>query len=69
MQIASGDISVTYAAPAGTTLVCTSPLHVGCIASVTVTYHYAPTTSLTTTLIGPITMTATSKMPIERVFP
>jgi Flp pilus assembly protein TadG len=69
MQIASGDISVTYAAPAGTTLACTSLLHVGCIASVTVTYHYAPTTSLTTTLIGPITMTATSKMPIERVFP
>lgn len=69
MRINSGDISITYAAPSGTTLECTSVIHVGCIASVSVTYYYTPATSLTTSLIGPITMTATSKMPVERVFP
>lgn len=69
MQIASGDISVTYAAPAGTTLVCTSPLHVGCIASVTVTYNYSVATPFVNKLIGPMTMSQTSQMPVERVFP
>jgi len=69
MKINSGDISVTYTAPSGTTLDCTTVVHVGCIAAVTVTYRYTPATALTTTLIGPITMTATSKMPVERVFP
>jgi hypothetical protein len=69
MKINSGDITVTYTAPSGTTLECTSVVNVGCIAVVSVTYHYTPATSLTTTLIGPITMTAVSKMPVERVFP
>lgn len=69
MGINSGDITVTYTAPSGTTLDCTAKVHVGCIATVSVTYHYTPATSLTTTLIGPITMTAVSKMPVERVFP
>jgi len=64
------DISVSYAAPPGVTLTCTTgSLNVGCIATVTVVTHYVPITPVAGSLIGPITFTSTSSMPIERLFP
>jgi Flp pilus assembly protein TadG len=69
LSIQSGDISVTYTAPSGTTLQCSGTLHIGCIATVTVVYHYTPATAIASTLIHSITMSTTSQMPIERVFP
>jgi Flp pilus assembly protein TadG len=69
LNINSGDVSVAYSAPSGTTLDCSVTLHVGCIAAVTVVYQYTPATGLASTLIHSITMSATSQMPIERVFP
>jgi Flp pilus assembly protein TadG len=69
LGISAADVTVSYAAPPGTTVSCSPTLHVGCIASVTVAYAYQPSTPLVSGLIGPITMTATSAMPIERVFP
>jgi Flp pilus assembly protein TadG len=73
-------VTISYAAPAGTTLTCpvgpappapnlNTPFHVGCIATVTVTYSWRPITPLIGNLVGPITMTTTSQMPVERVFP
>lgn len=67
--ITSSNISVSYAAPPGTTLSCDPTLHVGCIASVTVTYNFTVATPFVSQLIGPIAMSQTSSMPIERVFP
>ena len=67
--ITSSNISVSYAAPPGTTLSCDPTLHVGCIASVTVTYNFTVSTPFVSQLIGPIAMSQTSSMPIERVFP
>jgi Flp pilus assembly protein TadG len=67
--VRSGDVSVTYSAPSGTSLECSSELNVGCIASVTVVSHYTPITPVAGSLIGPITMSATSAFPIERLFP
>lgn len=67
--ITTSDVSVSYAAPPSTTLACSPVLHVGCIALVTVTYNYSVATPFVNKLIGPITMTQTSQMPIERVFP
>jgi Flp pilus assembly protein TadG len=64
-----GDITVSYAAPPGVTLTCTGSMNVGCIVTVTVTGHYVPITPVAGSLIGPITMTSTSSMPIERLFP
>lgn len=64
-----GDISVSYAAPPGVTLNCSGTMNVGCIATVTVTAHYVPITPVAGILIGPITMTTSSSMPIERLFP
>ena len=64
-----GDVTITYAAPPGSALECTNSLNVGCIATVTVVAHYIPITPVAGSVIGPITMTATSQMPIERLFP
>jgi Flp pilus assembly protein TadG len=69
LGITTSNVSVSYAPPPNTTLTCTPTLHVGCLASVTVTYHYSVSTPFVNKLIGPITMTQTSQMPIERVFP
>jgi Flp pilus assembly protein TadG len=80
LGLAPTDVSVSYAAPSGTTLVCpagpapadasaNNPFHVGCMVSVTVSYSWAPITPLIGSFVGPITMSSTSQMPVERVFP
>ena len=67
--VATSDVVVSYAAPPGVTLTCSGTLNVGCIVTVTVTAHYIPITPVAGSLIGPITVTSTSSMPIERLFP
>jgi Flp pilus assembly protein TadG len=69
LGITTANVSVSYAAPPDTTLTCSPTLHVGCIASVTVTYYYSVATPFVNKLIGPMTMSQTSEMPVERVFP
>ena len=62
-------VSVSYAAPTGSTISCAPTLHVGCIATVTVQYGWSAITPVIGGLIGPITISSSSQMPIERVFP
>ena len=69
LGVASGDVTVSYAAPPGTALECETSLNVGCIVTVTVTNDYFAITPVAGSLIGPISMSATSEMPIERLFP
>lgn len=69
LGLGPGDVSLSFAAPPGTSLSCSPQLRIGCIASVTVDYEFEPITPLVSTVLGPITMTSTSEMPIERVFP
>ena len=69
LGITTSNITVTYEPPPDTTLDCDPTLHVGCIAVVTVSYHYTLTTPFVSWLIAPFTMSQTSEMPIERVFP
>jgi Flp pilus assembly protein TadG len=69
LGINTSNVSVSYLTPPSTTLSCAPILHVGCLASVTVTYHYSITTPFISMLIGPFTMSQTSQMPLERVFP
>jgi Flp pilus assembly protein TadG len=61
----AADVQVTYrdAADAGP---CT-PLAIGCLAVVTVTGHYTAITPIIGQIIGPVAITSTSKIPIERV--
>lgn len=67
--ITSSDVSIAYDKPPDTTLECDPTLHVGCIAAVTVSYDFEISTPFVNWLIGPFTMSQTSEMPIERVFP
>jgi Flp pilus assembly protein TadG len=71
--VTSSDVTVSYSVPAGTALVCqTSPsmnLSVGCYATVTVGTTWTPITPLVSTILGPVHVSSTSTMPIERVFP
>ena len=67
--VGATDVSVAYAPPPGTTVECDPTLHVGCIAAVTVSYDFEISTPFVSSIIGPFTMTQTSEMPIERVFP
>ena len=69
LGINTSNVSVVYAPPPSTSLTCTPALHVGCIASVTVTYNFSISTPFVNKLIGPFTMRQTSSMPVERVFP
>jgi len=69
LNITTANVSVAYTAPPDTTLDCDPTLHVGCIAAITVTYQYSTTTPFVNWILQPFTMSQTSKMPIERVFP
>ncbi|HLY13722.1 MAG TPA: TadE/TadG family type IV pilus assembly protein [Candidatus Limnocylindrales bacterium] len=62
-------VTVSYAAPPGINLSCAPTLHVGCIATVTVQYTWTAITPLIGGLIGPVSISSSSQMPIERVFP
>ena len=67
--VTTSNISVAYSAPPDTLLDCDPTLHIGCLAAVTVSYNFTLTTPFVSNLIGPFTMSQTSEMPIERVFP
>jgi Flp pilus assembly protein TadG len=67
--VTAADVTVSYSAPPGVSLNCTSAKNVGCIVTVKVTSRYVPITPVAGSLIGPMTMVATSEMPIERTFP
>ena len=63
------DVAISYAAPPDTTLTCTGTLNVDCIVTVTIETTFVPITPIAGSLVGPIDMSATSSMPIERLFP
>ena len=69
LGITTANVSVAYAAPPSTTLSCSPTLHVGCIATITVTYNYSISTPFVSLVIHSFTMSQSSSMPIERVFP
>ena len=48
---------------------CAAPYSLGCVVTTTVTYRFQPLTPLITTVLGPITLSSTSALPIERVYP
>ena len=67
--VQAGDVSIAYSTPVGTNLTCAPHLNVGCIVTVTVTAKFTPITPVAGVLIGPIDMSSTSEMPLERLFP
>jgi Flp pilus assembly protein TadG len=69
LGISTANVTVSYSSPPSTTLSCDPTLHVGCIAAITVTYNYSVATPFVNWFIHSFTMSQTSQMPIERVFP
>lgn len=69
LGLTTDNISIAYGPPPATTLTCDPVLHIGCIAAVTVTYDYSISTPFVSLLIEGFTMSQTSQMPVERVFP
>lgn len=69
LGITTDNITIEYRTPPDTTLSCDPVLHIGCLAAITVTYDYSISTPFLSMLIGGFTMTQTSEMPVERVFP
>ena len=70
LGLTPANVTITYAPPGDHTgLDCTVTLHVGCIAIVTVTYAWSAVTPGFGAILGPISMTSSSQMPLERVFP
>lgn len=67
--VQAGNVTVSYAAPPGSAIECTLKVNVGCIVTITVTANYVPITPVAGQVIGSIAMSATSSMPVERVFP
>jgi hypothetical protein len=67
--IENGDVSITFDAPPDTELTCSGPINVDCLVTVTVQTQFTPITPVAGQLIGPIAMSATSTMPVERLFP
>ncbi|HEX5241321.1 MAG TPA: TadE/TadG family type IV pilus assembly protein [Candidatus Limnocylindrales bacterium] len=69
LGLTTSNVGVSYAAPPGTTVSCSPSVNVGCIASVTITYAYSPSTPILNGFIHSMTFTSTSQEPVERVFP
>lgn len=66
LGLTAGDVSVNYRDPTDDTKDC-SVLSIGCIAIVKVTGQFQPLTPVIGQLIGPVSLTSTAKIPVERV--
>jgi hypothetical protein len=68
---AASNVDVTYVKADNPGAACstTPPTTLDCLVVVTVTYDWQAITPIIGNIVGPITVTSVSKMPIERLFP
>ena len=68
LGLVNSDVTVTYLKPdlSGS---CASPYGLGCVADVRVTFDWAAITPVIGSVIGPVTLTTETRMPIERIYP
>jgi Flp pilus assembly protein TadG len=69
LGLTTSEVVVSYSTPTGTNLSCSPTLNVGCIATVTVSHTWSPSTPGVALILGSIPLSSTSQIPIERVFP
>jgi Flp pilus assembly protein TadG len=70
LGVRPADVTLIYGDPPDDPLLhCSTTLHPNCLVSVSVTATWRPITPVISSLIGPLAMSATSEMPLERVFP
>jgi Flp pilus assembly protein TadG len=68
LGLKNSQVQVTYLTDdlSGT---CPSPYELGCVAKVAVSYDWQAITPLIGNILGPITVTTDTTLPIERIFP
>jgi TadE-like protein len=71
LNLTSGDVTVTYVDADNPANPCPNipPTKLDCLVVVSVDYDWQAITPVIGNIVGPVTVTAVSKMPIERVFP
>jgi Flp pilus assembly protein TadG len=67
LGLTPADVDITYIESDGTD--CPTPKTLACQVVVTVRFAWTPITPVIGNIVGPMTVTATSQMPIERIFP
>jgi Flp pilus assembly protein TadG len=63
------DADVTSAYVDANGVVCGTPIAVNCLSSVTIVYNFTPATPVIGQIIGPLQLTASTEMPVERTCP
>jgi len=70
MNVSPADVTIEYSdAPDDALLDCSGTLHPNCIVTVSVSTTWHPITPVISSLVGSISLSASSSMPLERVFP
>ena len=71
LGLVAADVVVTYVKSDAPTQPCPDdpPTSLECLVVVTVSYDWQAITPVIGSIVGPVTVTAISEMPIERVFP
>ena len=62
-------LGLTAANVAPPTYSCGATLSIGCIVTTTVTYDFRPVTPIVSSVFGPVTLSSSSALPIEKVSP
>ncbi|MEO5964509.1 MAG: TadE/TadG family type IV pilus assembly protein [Candidatus Limnocylindrales bacterium] len=68
LGLANGDVTVTYLT-SDLSKACPVPYQLGCVAKVQARFQWQAITPIIGNIMGPITVTTNSVMPIERIFP
>ena len=68
LGLTNANVTVTYLKP-DLGSACPAPYYLGCVAQVSVTFDWEAITPIIGNVIGPMTLTTESRMPIERVYP
>jgi Flp pilus assembly protein TadG len=68
LGLTNADVTVSYRT-ADLSGACPTPYQLGCVAEVSVTFDWQAITPVIGSVMGPVTLTTESRMPIERVYP
>jgi Flp pilus assembly protein TadG len=71
LGLTAADVAITYVKSDDPTQACADipPTKLECLVVVTVNYSWQAITPIIGNIVGPITVTSVSKMPVERIYP
>ena len=68
LGLTPADVDVTFRQPNGSATVCIAPIAIACDVEVVVRYRYVAATPIIGNLVGVLTMSSTSRQPVERSY-